>query len=190
MGMIQALRVINQMEADGIIGRYAIAGAFAAFYYLEPALTEDIDILVSFEGEAGQRKPGLIALDPIFSYLRKKGYSEFRKEGIVIEGWPAQFIPVADSLDAEALAQSRDVEIVETSASLHTRIPSPEHLVAISLRVGRAKDFIRITQFLDGNVLDIPHLCAILDRHGLAEAWRSFCFRNGIANPCALYSKP
>jgi len=31
MGMKQTLDVINRMEADGIIGRYAIAGAVAAY---------------------------------------------------------------------------------------------------------------------------------------------------------------
>ena len=36
------------MEADGVIGRYAIAGAVAAYNYIEPTLTEDLDILVSF----------------------------------------------------------------------------------------------------------------------------------------------
>jgi hypothetical protein len=44
MGMKQTLDVINRMEADGIIGRYAIAGAVAAYNYIEPSLTEDLDI--------------------------------------------------------------------------------------------------------------------------------------------------
>jgi hypothetical protein len=37
MGMKQTLDVINRMEADGIIGRYAIAGAVAAYNYIEPS---------------------------------------------------------------------------------------------------------------------------------------------------------
>ena len=49
MGMKQTLDVINRMEADGIIGRYAIAGAVAAYNYIEPAVTSDLDILVAFE---------------------------------------------------------------------------------------------------------------------------------------------
>src|SRR5579862_4213046 len=113
MGVIQSLRVINEMESDGIIGRYAIAGALAASYYMEPTSTEDIDILVSFETVSDGRKPGLVLLDPIFSYLRRKGYDEFRKEGIVVGDWPVQFVPVANELDAEALAQSREIDIEE-----------------------------------------------------------------------------
>jgi len=34
MGMKQTLDVINRMEVDGIIGRYAIAGAVAAYNYV------------------------------------------------------------------------------------------------------------------------------------------------------------
>src|ERR1700730_14473235 len=131
MGMIQTVKLINQMEADGIIGQYAIEGAFAASYYVEPTLTEDLDILVSFETASAQTKSEIIVLDPLFSYLKKKGYEEFRKEGIVIEGWPVQFIPVANDLDAEALASAREVHIDEMGGSVRTRVLSPEHIVAI-----------------------------------------------------------
>src|ERR1700730_16648150 len=43
MGMKQTLGVLNRMEAEGIIGQYAISGAFAAYYYVEPTVTEDLD---------------------------------------------------------------------------------------------------------------------------------------------------
>jgi hypothetical protein len=52
MGMKQTLEVINRMEADGIVGRYAISGAVAAYNYVEPAVTADLDILISFGGHA------------------------------------------------------------------------------------------------------------------------------------------
>ena len=59
MGMKQTLDVINRMEADGIIGRYAIAGAVAAYNYIEPALTNDLDILLSFDTPATAGKTNL-----------------------------------------------------------------------------------------------------------------------------------
>ena len=186
MGMIQTLKVINQMEVDGIIGRYAIGGAFAAAYYVEPTLTEDLDVLLSFEGGANQRKSGLVTLQPIFSYLKDRGYAKFHKGGVVVEGWPVEFIPVADDLDAEALARAKEVDIDEDSRLVRTRVLSAEHIVAICLRVGRPKDFIRITQFLDGNMLEMAALCTILNDHGLAKSWQSFCFRNGIPDRCNL----
>jgi hypothetical protein len=188
MGMIQTLKVIDQMEVDGVIGRYAIGGAFAAAYYVEPTLTEDLDILLSFEGGANQGESGLVTLQPIFSYLKGLGYAELQRGGVVVEGWPVEFIPVADNLDAEALAQAKEVDIDENSRVVRTRVLTAEHIVAICLRVGRPKDFIRITQFLDGNVLEMSVLCAILNKHGLAKSWQSFCVRNGISNPCNLSS--
>jgi hypothetical protein len=110
MGMKQTLDVINRMEAEGIIGRYAIAGAVAAYNYVEPTVTEDVDILIAFD--SGHRlQTGLIALGPILSYLKDKGYSDFRKEGLLIEGWAVQFIPVANDLDAEALAAADEVDL-------------------------------------------------------------------------------
>src|SRR5262245_57357808 len=126
--MKQTLDVINRMEADGIIGRYAIAGAVAEYNYIEPALPDDLDVLVSFDEPAVSGIPGLISLDPIFSYLRKNGYDEHRKEGVVIEGWPVQFVPVVSQLDAEALAQAEgvDIEINKAEGSVTTRILRPE----------------------------------------------------------------
>ena len=95
MGMKQTLEVINAMEADGIIGRHAIGDAVAAYNYIEPTVTDDLDILVSFRETADRPKFGLITLSPLFAYLKAKGYQEHRKEGLVIEGWPVQFLPVA-----------------------------------------------------------------------------------------------
>ena len=54
-------------------------------------------------------------------------------------------------LDAEALAAAQEVEfeIDETVGSVRTRILRAEHVVATLLRVGRPRDFIRISQFLE-----------------------------------------
>jgi hypothetical protein len=119
-------------------------------------------------------------------YLKDKGYDEHRKEGLVIEGWPVQFLPVANDLDAEALAgaQQVEIEINETVGSVQTRILRAEHIVATSLRVGRPRDLIRISQFLEENAVDLTALCAVLDRHALTQAWHSFCLRIGISDPC------
>jgi hypothetical protein len=42
--MKATLAVINQMQAVGVIGRYAIGGAVGATFYLEPSATLDIDV--------------------------------------------------------------------------------------------------------------------------------------------------
>jgi hypothetical protein len=190
MGMKQTLDVINTMEADGVISRYAIAGAVAAYNYIEPTVTEDVDILISLDASRRQPRSGLVTLAPILSYLKARGYDRYRNEGILIEGWPVQFLPVAADLDAEALEQALTIEITIDAASspVKTRVLRPEHLVAISLRVGRPKDAIRVIQFLDAGVLDLDRLGDILVRHDLTDAWRAFCRRAGIADPCNLQS--
>jgi hypothetical protein len=191
MGMKQTLDVINRMVADGIIGRYAIGGAVAAYNYVAPAVTEDLDILISFDNAPGQMQSGLITLGPILAYLKEKGYAEFRKEGLMIEGWPVQFLPVADDLDAEALAGADEIEIeIPGQGVAKTRILRPEHIVAIALRVDRAKDRLRIVQFLEEQAVDLQALCEVIERHGLSVAWAAFCARTGIEDPCRVQSKP
>ncbi len=185
MGIKQTLDIINAMEADGIIGRYAIAGAVAAYNYIEPTVTDDLDILVSFNTQSNM---DLISLSTVFSYLKPKGYGEFRKEGLLIEGWPVQFLPVATDLDADALAQAEDIvlKLDDHEQRVTTRVLRPEHVVAIALKVGRPKDLIRITQFLEENAVDLDALCSILDRHSLEKAWQVFCQRTGITDPCGV----
>ena len=191
MGMKQTLDVINAMEAEGVIGRYAIAGAVAAYNYIEPTVTEDVDVLISLDLPSSAVRSGLVTLAPILSYLKSRGYGEYRKEGLLIEGWPVQFLPVADDLDAEALSQAQDLEITVNASDgpVKTRVLRPEHLVAISLRVGRPKDAIRIIQFLDAGAVDLERLRQILASHHLTDAWRSFCRQAGIADPCNLQSR-
>jgi hypothetical protein len=62
-GIRDTFKVLNRMVADGIVGRYAVAGAVAALNYLEPALTHDVDILISVEERRDQPKPALVTLE-------------------------------------------------------------------------------------------------------------------------------
>ncbi len=38
--------LLNRMQADGIIGSYAIGGAVGATFYLEPVATLDVEVFV------------------------------------------------------------------------------------------------------------------------------------------------
>ncbi|MCX6868503.1 MAG: hypothetical protein NTV46_20310 [Verrucomicrobia bacterium] len=40
--MEKTLEVLNRLEAAGLMGRYAIGGAVAAAYYVEPTVTEGV----------------------------------------------------------------------------------------------------------------------------------------------------
>ena len=190
VGMKQTLEVLNQMVADKIIESYAIGGAMGAYNYIEPAFTEDLDILVSFEHAASASGP--VTLTPIITYLASKGYTEFRKEGVVVSGWPVQFLPVANHLDAEALneAVEIDIEISPSEGSVRARILTAEHIMATALAVGRPKDHIRLTQFIETNAYDSDTLCGIIDRHELRAKWATFCARFDISDPCSDTRKP
>ena len=64
------LEAINRMQADGVIGQYAIGGAVGATLYLEPAATLDVDVFVTLPAVAGS---SLLMLSPIYDYLRAHG---------------------------------------------------------------------------------------------------------------------
>jgi hypothetical protein len=164
--MKATLAIINQMQADGVIGQYAIGGAVGATFYLEPSATLDIDIFVSLQKSAGS---ALVSISPIYDYLTARG-CKTEREYIVVEGWPVQFLPPGNPLDEEALAQALTTEV----HGLDVRVMTAEHLVAIALRTGRAKDFSRILQFIESGVIQAEKLDQILTRHGLLEKWAQF----------------
>src|SRR5262249_32162398 len=149
MSLDKTIEVVTKLAERGTIKQYAITGAVAALNYIQPTLTEDLDILVS-TADFGERK-GLILLAPIESALATMGYTERSGVGIRIEGWPVQFLPVASALDEEALINAVEVEYKGTDGRFRARVLRPEYLVATALRVGRLKDLARIDAFLEEN---------------------------------------
>jgi hypothetical protein len=91
-------------------------------------------------------------------------------EYIVIAGWPVQFLPATGPLIEEALAQAVEREVAGAVA----RVFTAEHLAAIALQTGRAKDKTRLLQFVEAGALDAGRFQDILSRHGLVDAWRRF----------------
>src|SRR5215210_1712979 len=96
------------METDGVIGRYAIGGAMAAVFYVEPFTTFDLDIFFATSASGG-----LITLTPIYEYLSAAGYRA-KGEAVNIEGWPVQFLPTYNPLVAEAVEQAAEIEFKST----------------------------------------------------------------------------
>jgi len=173
--MKATLEIINRMQEEGHIGKYAIGGAVGATFYLEPSATLDIDIFVSLKNPQGSP---LLTLTPVYDYLTSRGY-ETEKEYLVIEGWPVQFLPPGDALEEEALQQAVETEV----EGVPTRVITAEHLVAMALKTARAKDFARMLQFVEAGVLDADKLDPILKRHGLLEKWEQFGVKFLRGNP-------
>jgi hypothetical protein len=166
--MERVIQVINRMEADGVIDNYAIGGGIASIYYLEPYQTDDIDVFIPAVAVA-VGEAGLISLEPIYGYLKKLGYVPVR-EGVLIEDWLVQFLPTFESIQEEAISQSRRV----TYGKTETKIFAAEYLAAELLRSGRRKDHARVIALLEGGHLDMREFRQLIGRHGLADKWKTF----------------
>jgi len=166
MKIREVLATINRMAVDGVIDRYAVGGAVAATFYLEPVSTLDVDIFVSVRTEPGRV---LISPQPIFDYLTARGCS-VQGEYLIIAGWPVQFLPPNSPLVEEALAQAVTTDVEGVPAQVFTA----EHLAAIALQTGRAKDKARLLHFIESGVLDALRFQALLARHNLVDAWQKF----------------
>ncbi len=166
MSIAQVIRIINQMQDDGVVERYAIGGAVGATFYLEPVATLDVDIFVSFRQQLGQV---VISPRPIFDYLIARG-GVVEGEYIVMAGWPIQFLPATSALVEEALAEAVTVDVEGTPA----RVFTAEHLAAIALQTRRAKDHARLLQFIEATAIDVERFQNLVRRHGLLDRWQIF----------------
>lgn len=164
--MKDTFTILNQMRADGVIGRYAIGGAVGATFYLEPVATLDVDVFVLLDAPASS---SLLSLGPIYEYLLGRGH---RAEGeyLIIGDWPVQFLPPGSPLEEEAITQALRHEL----EGVPIWVMTAEHLVAIALKTGRAKDHARILQFIEAGALDPAPLDSVLTRHGLLDKWENF----------------
>lgn len=160
-----ALQIVNSLERDGVIGRYAIGGAMAAVFYTEPVSTFDVDIFIAFQTDSS----GLISLAPLYKALTQKGFF-VSGEHVEIGGVPVQFLTAYNALVEEALEKA--VEILYEGIT--TRIFSPEYLIAIALQTGRPKDKIRVEMILAQAKPDMALLEELLQRYGLKGIWKKW----------------
>jgi len=163
--MERTLKVLNELEHAGVIGRYAIGGAMGATFYTEPVLTFDLDVFVVLPQTPG----GLLTLTSLYYALHARGYTE-EGECIDVEGVPVQFLPVYNALLEEALAEARET-IYETTP---TRVLRAEHLLAIALQTGREKDRHRVRLLLEQAAIDMRYLSGVLSRHDLESRWNQW----------------
>ncbi len=166
MSIRDVIAMINQMVKDGVVERYAIGGAVGATFYLEPVATLDVDVFVSFEVTPGEM---IVTPKPIIDYLTARGCT-MKREYVVIAGWPVQFLPPVSPLVEEALARATEVDVEGVPA----RVFTAEHLAAIALETGRAKDKARLLQFIEEGAIDPKRFQEILRRHNLVDAWTRF----------------
>lgn len=163
--MKRTLEVLNELERDGVIERYAIGGAMGATFYVEPLLTFDLDVFVVFPQSVGN----LLSLNPLYEALRVRGYVE-EGECVLVEDIPVQFLPAYNALLEEALREARETFYEDVP----TRVVRAEHLIAICLQTGRDKDRERVRIFREQAELDMDFLASVLQRHGLEGKWKQW----------------
>jgi hypothetical protein len=89
---------------------------------------------------------------------------------VVVDGWPLQILAPPGDLGEEALlmAQAVDVE------GIPVRVLRAEHLAALALQTGRAKDHLRLAELVQYRDFDMKQFNAIIDRFGLQALWDRF----------------
>src|SRR6266478_231133 len=126
MKIQDVIAMLNQMERDGVVKRYAIGGAVGATFYLEPVSTLDVDVFIAFK-----QQPGSMLISPAAIIDYRKGFGCKMEGGyILVSGWPVQFLPASGPLLEEALANAVEVDVEGTLA----RVLPAEHLAAIALQ--------------------------------------------------------
>jgi hypothetical protein len=154
--LADVLRAANDLLAAKLIEDWALGGALAAIYYVEPFTTYDADIFFV------PADKGLTAGIPaIYAHLQAKGW-QVEREHLLVRGFPVQFL-AASGLTEEAVREAEKIEFEGVPA----KVFRAEHIVAIAASVGRAKDKARIEQMLQQAGLDQTKLENILQRHKL-----------------------
>jgi hypothetical protein len=170
--MEKVIELLNRMQADGVIEKFALGGGIAAIYYLEPHSIEGIDVFLS---SVILDQFGLVPFGDVDAYLEKQGY-QAEGDYIRIEDWLVQFLPASQPVQKEAVEQALRVPYGSSS----TLIFSAEHLAAEFLRSGRLKDTLGLIALLQSEAMDGKIFRDIIHRHGLTEKWNTFAARCDI----------
>jgi len=161
--MKKTLQKINNLVNLGIIDKYAIAGGMAQFYYIEPSVTYDLDLIINIPGEESTLNP----LSTIYEWARSNKY-QLLKEHIIIEGIPVQFLLAYNDLVKEALDNIIEITLFDEI----TYILSPEYLMAIMLQTGRSTDKERLIKFLNEAEYNEKILSIILKKFDLQDSFK------------------
>jgi hypothetical protein len=159
----KTLKIIRELKEKKVLEDFSIGGGIAALYYIEPLLTYDLDIFFI------PIKESIDVLAPLYRYLKEKGFKA-KKEHILIEGVPVQFIPVYNELVKEAVQHSVEVKY----GRIKTKILGLEYLIADMLQTYRPKDRERLVKIFEEAKIDLKILNKILKKYGLYDKYFQF----------------
>src|SRR6266545_4294046 len=105
------LRAANGLVSAGLIEDWALGGALAAIYYVEPFVTYDADVFFIPAGK------GLTAGMPaIYAHLQAQGW-QVEREHLLMRGFPVQFL-AASGLTEEAVREAEPIEFEGVPAKI------------------------------------------------------------------------
>ncbi|HUT68511.1 MAG TPA: hypothetical protein VMW86_08190 [Dehalococcoidales bacterium] len=151
MSFQSVIATINELKKEKIIADYAIYGGYAITYYLEPAYTYDLDIIILVNSNDDFHE--------LYKYFRKKG-NKIENVYIFIDDMPVQFFPgYGGDIFEEAVRHAHKIKIKD----LPSKVVNVEYLIAMLLKSYRPKDKIRIAELLPKANVDT--LKEIIKRH-------------------------
>lgn len=165
MAIKEVIHELNRIQSEGLVVDYAVGGAVAALAYIEASSTEDVDVFVILRPGASDLAP----LGEIWANLQAHGAVP-EGERLVIGEWPVQFLPPGSPLDEDAIRNAQPWDFGGVSG----RIMRPEYVAAIALALGRAKDKVRVEEFVRRGRLDMAEFTKVLTKHGLLQQWNIF----------------
>lgn len=163
--MKKTLQILNELVELKIIKDYAIAGGMAQFYYVEPSVTYDLDLIVNLVPEENPLAP----LSNLYKWVSKNNYKT-EGEHIIIAGIPVQFLLAYNDLVAEALTNRVPVTLFDEK----TYILSAEYLMAIMLQTWRPTDRERLVRFFNEADYDEIKFNDIISRFDLLNKYQNF----------------
>ena len=146
----KVIRRLNRLKRAGVIKDYAIGGAHAVAYYLEPVKTLDLDIFVFAESDQDFY---------IFrTYIKKAGF-RVRGTHVIIDDTPVHFLPGSlHPFINEAVRRAKRIRV----RSIPTKVLTAEYLIVSLLMAFRLKDKMVIPDLLE--LADMERLRAIIER--------------------------
>jgi|WetSurMetagenome_2_1015567.scaffolds.fasta_scaffold343009_1 hypothetical protein len=163
--MKKTLQILNELVNQDVIKEYAIAGGMAQFYYVEPSVTYDLDLVVNLSVSDNPLAP----LTRLYNWADENNFKT-ESEHIIIEGIPVQFLLPYNDLISEALQKRVQVSLFDEV----TFILSAEYLMAIMLQTWRPTDRERLLRFFNEADYDEKILNDILERFKLLSQLTKF----------------
>ena len=151
MSFVDAIRSLNDLKRRRVIRDYVVFGAVAAAAYLEPVLTQDLDIIVLVDTD-----------EEFWETYRRVGEVSQGLDGMhhLLGGRPVQMFPsTLKPIYQDTMARARRTRI----GNVRVKVASPEHLVLLALEAFRYKDRLRISELLQISSVDRDGIYKLLE---------------------------